>query len=421
MAIVLTSGRPILFEQSDGALPAATAPWEGLDQGPARVNLEAAAKAVGYLVAPSMAAKHPMLANVVAIGPRLVMTARHAAEMFSTGAGESAQLKADDVSVTFGSQVGGPGTRRSVRAIRFLHPWWDVALLELDETVPIWLRLSSRPPAGDATIVSVGYPHRDFRNDPIVVESVLGGTEGRRSWAPGLYRGQAGVPSPSREVLAACHDASALTSSGAPLVDPVSGNVVAIGFAGRFLVSNYATPAWELARDPVVRRHGVRFDDDPVWLDVWDTVPETESDEGDDIASRRSERVTRRNEGPTEVLTTPLLAPDRLSALADTMYRGGIDSRERLDIVLGWLDRDLAGSLRQQSPAVRDLLLELLQQLNWTGEVKGTVPLVLFVDGARDRIHPRPEAARVVELIRPVVRSLPDRLQSTVPPSFHEQ
>jgi hypothetical protein len=77
---------------------------------------------------------------------------------------------------------------------------------------------------------------------------------------PGKGEGRRPVASFGREVSAFAHDASTLGAhSGSAVIDPVSGHVVGLHFSGRYLETNFAAPAWEMARDHRIVDAGVNF------------------------------------------------------------------------------------------------------------------------------------------------------------------
>jgi hypothetical protein len=77
---------------------------------------------------------------------------------------------------------------------------------------------------------------------------------------PGKGEGRRPVASFGREVSAFAHDASTLGAhSGSAVIDPASGYVVGLHFSGRYLETNFAAPAWEMARDHRIVDAGVNF------------------------------------------------------------------------------------------------------------------------------------------------------------------
>ncbi|MCY2962211.1 MAG: DNA/RNA non-specific endonuclease, partial [Planctomycetota bacterium] len=77
---------------------------------------------------------------------------------------------------------------------------------------------------------------------------------------PGLLRTRERINSFGNSVNALTHDSSTLGgNSGSAVLDVKTGQIVGLHFAGIYLKSNYAVPAWELARDTQVVNAGVNF------------------------------------------------------------------------------------------------------------------------------------------------------------------
>ena len=160
-----------------------------------------------------------------------------------------------------------------------IHPYWDMALLRVDGMpTERMLRLSVRSPEElvGRNIVVVGYPARDPRNDLELQEKIFGGLYHVKRLLPGVIRGRAEVQSFENRVAAITHDASTLGgSSGSPVIDVDTGEVVAMHFAGEYLKANYAVPMFELARDARVASK-LNFDGavettsdfDPAWRSI---------------------------------------------------------------------------------------------------------------------------------------------------------
>ena len=110
----------------------------------------------------------------------------------------------------------------------------------------------------------VGYPAFDPRNDTAVQNTVFGGFYYVKRLQPGKLQKRGAIDSFGKSVSAATHDSSTLGgNSGSALVDPATGQVVGLHFAGVYLEANYAVPTAELARDPRVIDAGLRFEPGP--------------------------------------------------------------------------------------------------------------------------------------------------------------
>src|SRR5262249_6487055 len=141
----------------------------------------------------------------------------------------------------------------SVRGVEMIHPYWDMALLQVDGLrTDKMLRLSVLSPDQlvNRNIVAVGYPALDPRNDAALQDKIFGGVYYVKRLQPGVVRERAKVRSFENQVNAMTHDASTLGgNSGSAVIDVDTGEVVALHFAGEYLKANYAVPMYELARD----------------------------------------------------------------------------------------------------------------------------------------------------------------------------
>ena len=151
-----------------------------------------------------------------------------------------------------------------MRSVAMIHPYWDMALLQVDgltEAHPV-LTLAARSANEfkDETVVIVGYPAFDPRNAPEVQDRVFNRKYNVKRLLPGKGGLRRVQESFGNNVLAFTHDASTLGgNSRSAVVDPASGNIVGLHFAGIYLDANFAVPAWELSRDQRVIDAGVRF------------------------------------------------------------------------------------------------------------------------------------------------------------------
>ncbi len=109
----------------------------------------------------------------------------------------------------------------------------------------------------DSDVAVVGFPAFDYRNAPEVQDRVFNRTYNIKRLLPGKTIGRRDFSSFGKTVSALAHDASTLGgASGSAVIDPASGSLVGLHFAG---VTNYAVPAWELACDSRIVDAGVRF------------------------------------------------------------------------------------------------------------------------------------------------------------------
>ncbi|MFN3287723.1 MAG: trypsin-like serine peptidase, partial [Sphingomonadaceae bacterium] len=205
------------------------------------------------------------------VGPGLLMTNRHVADLFATGLGERG------LAFKPGMGAGVDLLREAGRAesmmlevvrVAMIHPWWDMALLEV-RGVPPGIRpltLMAEAPGDLAgrVVAVIGYPAFDARNDAGVQNRVFGGVYDVKRLMPGLATGRADIRSYGKPVPALAHDSSTLGgASGSAVVDVATGHVVALHFAGIYLKSNYSVPAFELARDARVVERALAWSGTP--------------------------------------------------------------------------------------------------------------------------------------------------------------
>ncbi len=278
-AIVQREVFPVSFivNRSFEALPV---PWQHFNSGAIRSAIEAAIPAVGridYLADDGKHAEH--LGTGFIVGDGLMMTSRSVAEFFVNGAGLGPlTFKPDRPPGVFdlGRERGVPPTDLShimrITGIRMVHPYWDMALMELDH-MPIGvspLRLSVLAPEDlqDRQIAKIGYPAVLGRFDRLQQKGaeleifVLGGVGGVKRLAPGMAKGRLPISSYGRNVSALHYQTSAVASAGtggAPILDVLSGQVIGIGFASTGFSGSYAVPSHDLACDHRVVDAGVSF------------------------------------------------------------------------------------------------------------------------------------------------------------------
>lgn len=239
--------------------------WTHLNDAPAKAALRPALRAVGRVDLPG----HPSIAyggTAFVVGPGLLMTNRHVAQIFCAGTGRRGLEFTAGQAVAFdrGRERDGPALPLAVKRIVMVHPYWDMALLAVDglpaDIAP--LRLSTADPAAHQgrDVVAIGYPAFDPRNNVAVQNQVFGSVYDVKRLMPGKLTGQGPVRSFGKEVPSSMHDSSTLGgASGSAVVDVASGEVIALHFAGIYLKSNYGVPAADLARDPRVVDAGVTF------------------------------------------------------------------------------------------------------------------------------------------------------------------
>ena len=239
---------------------------------PSEFRVDTAVRAVGA-VTDGAAAPAGWIGTAFLIGDRLAMTASFIAQTFAAGSGRNVKIQDGHTpGVDFSDAPGvDPAVATvPVTGVRFIHPYFHVALLELDPTPAgvTRLELSARPPADlsgrpvalvsyDASRELVLQPGQALHLDELPANSQVPGE-------------------PPLPVLA--HDcANSEGSAGAPVVDLGTGYVIGLhshARKGEEASGGFAQPPWELARDPVLWDGSIAFrpDPKPSWLDRWGVI-----------------------------------------------------------------------------------------------------------------------------------------------------
>ena len=285
-AIIMPTLRPVAFIDG-GKYPSLEDPWGHLNDTSVRAGLEPLFKSVGRVeLADSYPAPYGGTGFVV--GDGLLMTNRHVAAIFTGGLGRRELVfSPGDSGIDFSAErlaVANhvPATVLDVKEVVMIHPFWDMALLRVEglpaDSKPLTLTTEPVDDLVGREIVVVGYPARDIRNDGGLQDRIFQRTYNVKRLQPGKLRPRSNTKSFGKMVSALAHDSSTLGgNSGSALIDPKSGKIVGLHFAGIYLKSNYAVPATELARDPRLREVGVRFDgpgaaEDPDVAAAWRTI-----------------------------------------------------------------------------------------------------------------------------------------------------
>ncbi len=272
-AIIIPDKRPaVLIQGGDYVIDNAS--WKHIGTEAVRSVLRPAIAAICRVEIPG----HPSLPYAgtgFLVGENLLMTNRHVAEIFSSGLGRRniSLVSEMKTKVDFLREAGSEETRIfEVAEIVMVHPYWDMALLRI-KGLPKGhdrLKLSLRAPEDmfDRDIVVVGYPASDPRNPLDVLNQVFGGAFQVKRLQPGKIGGSGATARLARYdyesydklVPTMLHNASTLGgNSGSAILDPVTGEVIGLHFAGEYLKFNCGVPAFELAKDARVVDAGVTF------------------------------------------------------------------------------------------------------------------------------------------------------------------
>ena len=287
-AIILPKIRPVL-DIVDGKFHTDHPLWLMLnhDQAVERQGLLAAIPAIGRIELPGHP-DYPYGGTGFVVGENLVMTNRHVAAIFTSGIG-TRQLSFKPglgAGIDFLRELDRPtGPTLQVKRVKMVHPYWDMALLEVVGLPPAIkpLVLSQHDVSKDETIQvgAIGYPAFDTRNDAQVQNDLFHNVFGVKRLQPGTLGGLLKTESFGKSVDAVRHTCSTLGgNSGSALIALDSGKVVALHFGGRYRVINFGVPTIELAKDGRVVDAGVRFDGTPPngevpWSKWWARADET--------------------------------------------------------------------------------------------------------------------------------------------------
>jgi len=262
-AIVVPFLRPV-YDVQDDTFPALAQPWNKLNTESQHVT--SAIQSIGRLEVGGLPGV-PYGGTGFIVASNLILTNRHVAELVtsSLGASDLRFIPGRSASLDLKQEVvPSPSILLTVQEIRMVHPYWDAALLAVDGLPPgrVPLTLASSAPGDLAKrlVAVVGYPALDSRGDISTQIKMFRGVFQKKRLLPGYTMGYRQIDSYGHTVEALAHDCSTLGgNSGSAVIDPASGCVLGLHFAGVELEANFAVPAWELARDPRVVDAGVRF------------------------------------------------------------------------------------------------------------------------------------------------------------------
>ena len=385
-AIVMKENRPVVFVRGNSYDDVGN-PWSSLNAAEVKTRLSDLFPLIGRIELPNSTLL-PYAGTGFVVGKGLVATNRHVAQIFAQGLGLTIRYGGGDAAIDFKRQVDTPEDDRSdylsVRGVEMIHPYWDMALLQVDGLpTDKMLRLSVLSPDQlvNRNIVAVGYPALDPRNDAALQDKIFGGVYYVKRLQPGVVRARAKVQSFENQVNAMTHDASTLGgNSGSAIIDVDSGEVVALHFAGEYLKANYAVPMFELARDSRVAsklnfdgRVAATSDFDPAWrsLGAEATRPPTPSIPTPPSTPLQSSQPSAAEESestwivPLRVIVsvgtpsrpTPIVRG--VGAVADQMAAVGVEAEEAVVVNQDYSDRpgydpNFLDTLKVPLPAISD-------------------------------------------------------------------
>ena len=387
-AIVMKENRPVVFVRGNSYDDVGN-PWSSLNAAEVKTRLSDLFPLIGRIELPNSTLL-PYAGTGFVVGKGLVATNRHVAQIFAQGLGLTIRYRGGDAAIDFKRQVDTPEDDRSdylsVRGVEMIHPYWDLALLQVDGLrTDKMLRLSVLSPdqLANRNIVAVGYPALDPRNDAALQDKIFGGVYYVKRLQPGVVRARAKVQSFENQVNAMTHDASTLGgNSGSAIIDVDSGEVVALHFAGEYLKANYAVPMFELARDSHVAsklnfdgKVAATSDFDPAWrsLGAEATRPPTPSIPTPPSTPLQSSQPSAAEESestwivPLRVIVsvgtpsrpTPIVRG--VGAVADQMAAAGVEAEEAVVVNQDYSDRpgydpNFLDTLKVPLPAISDAM-----------------------------------------------------------------
>lgn len=286
-AIILPKIRPVL-DVIDGDFQTDHPLWLKLnDDANIREKLKTAIRSIGRIELPGHPS-YPYAGTGFVVGKDLVITNRHVAAIFASGVGTRSLVfkPGHRAGIDFLRELERPtGPTFRVKRVAMVHPYWDMALLEVEglpaEVKPLRLSLRDIKSSAMIEVAAVGYPAFDTRNDAAVQNDLFRQVFGVKRLQPGTLGGRRDTESFGKLVPAVRHNCSTLGgNSGSALVDLDKGEVVALHFGGRYSDINYGVPASELSRDQRVIDAGVTFADSPPggkpsWADWWKGADES--------------------------------------------------------------------------------------------------------------------------------------------------
>jgi endonuclease G, mitochondrial len=354
-AIVLPKERPVV-DVVDGTFEAPASPFQHFGDEPTRGIIQKAIPSIGRVEL----ANHPSLPYAgtgFVVGPGLLMTNRHVAEIFSIGLGvdELSFRPGSSAAVDFRRELDRPDSHPfTIARVAMVHPYWDMSLLVVEGLADVPpLQLATTAPADlvGTEVAVIGYPALDPRNNVDLQNRIFRGVFNVKRLAPGKLRPAEDINSFGHDVSAATHDSSTLGgNSGSAVVDVTTGKVVGLHFAGRYLEANYAVPTHELALDGRVVDAGVNFDADAghaaptAWDSFWVDADPREGA----LAPRAPERVaataagTVAHDGQGLTWSIPLEVTVQIRSGTATVATAGAAEAEVEKLVEPFRDEDFA-------------------------------------------------------------------------------
>lgn len=344
-AIIIPDHRPaIAIKDADYQI---THPdWLHLNAADIHARITLAIPAIGRLELPSRT-DIPYGGTAFLVGPGLLMTNRHVAELFVDGAGRGLTFRPGaSAAMNYVEEAERKVTDRfAVTSVVLVHPYWDMALLRVADAGLTPLTLDTDDPAQpDEDIVVIGYPAFNPGLDRAVQDQVFGGLYNVKRLQPGRRLARREVDSFGKTVNAATHDASTLGgNSGSAVISTKTGHVIALHFGGAYLDTNYAVPMRDLALDAQLQYAGLAFADprpaveDGPWSSWWRGLETVARPMPAPVTEPKQTTVTLAGETLTVTVTVELGKPSQpaeapeLERLAEPWHDSDYSDRRGYD------------------------------------------------------------------------------------------
>lgn len=243
--------------------------WSWLAEPQTRARIERNIRSIGRIELPGKPF-WPFAGTGFVVGPDLVMTNRHVADIFAEqGADSRIRFRSSyTANINFLHEaIPRENETEQILAVKdvvMLHPDWDMALLRVeglsDQQLPLQLSATHPDDLTSRDIVVIGYPQQDDRGDIGHHNRIFAGMFGVKRMLPGQIGRFERTPGLKDVVEALTHDASTLGgNSGSAVIHVATGEVLGLHFAGEYLKTNYAVATKDLSQDQRVIDQGVNF------------------------------------------------------------------------------------------------------------------------------------------------------------------
>lgn len=250
-------------EQTDHPL------WVDLNEQAAQDILEPVCRATGRIEY-SSGAEFQKYGSGFLVADNLILTNRHVADVFTMSVpGFGAFLKHGySARINFCRERdrwdSNPTSTRNITGVTILHPWFDLALLQIEKRMggvtPLALSVADADTALDNQVATVGYPSLNPDENIEIQQDLISAFDSKHV-SPGFVDAVQVKTFDGRSVRALGHDSSTLTgNSGSPVVDLQTGSVIGLHFKGNTDGLNWAVPSSDIASDVRMIDAGVSFD-----------------------------------------------------------------------------------------------------------------------------------------------------------------